>query len=108
MPVKLLHKGRGGALVSGHTCHGGGSSAVDMYVRGRSAKHVTLPCCHLCFASERLVEGVEEFLPRIKCLLGGNLAVPLGTVIWKVFGLEEGWCGDVHKEIVQEGEAGAH
>ena len=54
------------------------------------------------------MEGEEEFLPRLKCLIGGEIPDPLGPIIWKGAGIEEGGCGNSRGEILQEGEAGAH
>ena len=104
-PVELFQKGCGGALKVGCTNHGGGSGALGIYGGGRISEHFTSPRRHSSFAFERLVEGEEEFMPRLQCLLGGEITVPLGPIFGKVFGLEEEECG---KDISQEGETGTH
>ena len=81
---------------------------MGLYGGGRSTEHIASPCRNSCFAFERLTEGDEEFPPRLQCLIFGELAAPLGRIVGKGVGLDEGGCGDGHKEIVQEGEADAY
>ena len=81
---------------------------MDRYGGGRNSEHVALTRRHYCFTFKILVEGEEEFPPRLQCLLDGDLAVTLGTIVWKGVGLDEGGCVNGCKKIVQEGEAGMH
>ena len=108
VPVELFYKGHKGALAAGRICHGLDISAMGLYVRGRSSEHVASPRRHSRFASKRLVEGEEEFLPRLQCMLGGELAISTGLIVEKKIGLEEGVCVDGREEILREGEVSAH